>query len=68
MGLGIHGGTMYGALTPMCNKCGIALCWDIEESEAEENRAFWDAWVCQECNAGVPMSLKAWKNLQTKEK
>lgn len=34
MGLGVHGGTMDGALTPMCNKCGTAPCWDIEEGEA----------------------------------
>ena len=40
MGLHKHGGTMDGALTPICEECGVSLCWDLEESEALENEAF----------------------------
>ena len=31
MGLHTHGGTMEGALTPICEACGVSLCWDIEK-------------------------------------
>lgn len=61
MGLHVHGGTMDGALTPICESCGVSLCWDIEESEALENKDFWDQWKCQECNGGERMSLVKWK-------
>ena len=57
MGLSTHGGTMPGAVTPICNQCGVFLCWDVEEGEAEQDRAFWDAWCCQDCNGGERMSL-----------
>ena len=36
--------TLDGGLTPICSCCGIALCWDIPESEYTERQAFWDAW------------------------
>lgn len=52
---------MDGALTPICNDCGVSLCWDIEETEALENEDFWDQWSCQDCNDGIRMSLQAWK-------
>ena len=61
MGLHKHGGTMDGALTPICEECGVSLCWDIEETEALENEAFWDQWKCQDCNGGERMSLESWK-------
>lgn len=51
--------SMPGALTPMCNDCGIALCWDIDEDEYQRNKAFWDAWKCRDCNGGTPMSRKS---------
>lgn len=60
MGISTHRGTMYGAVTPICNCCGTFLCWDLGKEEAEQDRAFWDAWVCEDCNGGVPMSLKLW--------
>lgn len=62
MGLAKHGGTMDGAVTPICNECGIFLCWDIDVEEAYRNKAFWDSWVCQECNGGVRMSLQKWED------
>ena len=61
MGLGVHGGTMPGAMTPICNECGAFLCWDLCIEEAYENLEFWDAWVCQDCNDGERMSLKQWR-------
>lgn len=62
MGVGIHHGTMDDAVTPMCNECGVALCWDISIQEYEEQKAFWDMWRCQVCNNGERMSMKNWKN------
>lgn len=53
MGATVGPGTMPGALTPICNECGIALCWDISEEEYKEEKLFWEAWICQECNGGV---------------
>jgi hypothetical protein len=43
------------ALTPICNACGVTLCWDIWEGEYEEAKFFWDNWLCQDCNGGEPM-------------
>jgi hypothetical protein len=55
MGAHRHPGTLAGALTPICNDCGVSLCWDIAEHEYERERAFWDAWICRDCNGGEPM-------------
>ena len=41
--------TLPGGYTPMCNDCGIALCWDISDYEYEEKKEFWDEWRCKEC-------------------
>jgi hypothetical protein len=62
MGVHIHGGTMSGALTPICNQCNISLCWDISEKEYDEQQQFWDDWICRECNDGTALSLHQWKN------
>ena len=61
MGLHKHGGTMDGGLTPICEACGVSLCWDIEEGEALALEAFWNQWKCQDCNHGVRMSIEEWK-------
>ena len=45
-------------LTPICNECGICLCWDISFYEYIENKSFWDNWICEVCNGGTPLSLK----------
>ena len=60
MGTHINGGTMAGAVTPICNDCGISLCWDISDEDYEQARAFWDEWICQDCNGGEHLSLKNW--------
>jgi hypothetical protein len=58
MGAHVHGGTMPGAITPVCNDCMVALCWDISEEDYAAERPFWDSWVCRDCNGGEPMSRK----------
>jgi len=60
MGVHRHGGTPEGAVTPICNECGVSLCWDLSDFEYAEAKPFWDRWICQECNGGTKMSLKAW--------
>lgn len=52
---------MPGALTPHCNNCGIALCWDIAEEEYAEEKEFWDAWECKDCNPDAEGSRKRWR-------
>ena len=59
MGVHVHGGTMSGALTPICQTCGVSLCWDIDRTTYLEARPFWDAWRCQDC-AGSRLSARAW--------
>ena len=61
MGVHIHPGTMQGAVTPICEGCMISLCWDISEEQYEEEKAFWDQWLCRDCNGGEPMSLKDYR-------
>lgn len=61
MGVTIHNGTMDGAVTPICNECGVMLCWDIDVGEYQDAEQFWDDWICQDCNGGVRLSFKAWK-------
>ena len=66
MGVTVSRGTMPGGCTPICNDCGICLCWDISDEEYEEDRLFWDSWICKECNHGIPMNRKdfASKNIK----
>lgn len=52
--------TFIGDFTPICEDCGIRLCWDISREDYAKAQPFWDAWKCQECNGGRPMSAKAW--------
>lgn len=59
MGAHVHGGTMPGGMTPICNRCNVSLCWDIAIEEYEADQAFWDAWVCRDCNGGTPMRRPA---------
>jgi hypothetical protein len=66
MGAHVHPGTMPGAVTPICNLCGVSLCWDISEGDYARAKPFWDGWVCQDCNGGKPLSLKHWRASQVK--
>jgi hypothetical protein len=47
--------------TPVCDSCGIALCYDISEEEYQENKSFWDNWQCKECNPNYKGALKRFK-------
>lgn len=58
MGVHIHGGTMPGGYTPICNRCGVSLCWDISEEDYVDKWEFWDDWICQDCNDGERMNIK----------
>jgi len=42
-----------GALTPVCNNCGISHCNDITQNEYEEMKNFWDNWECDVCNPNI---------------
>ena len=66
MGVTTHRGTQPGGVTPTCDACGIALCWDISRTEYLEAKAFWDAWKCQECH-GSRMSAFGWKTVNGRE-
>lgn len=46
------------AFTPICNNCGVTLCWDIDKYEYKENKGFWDSWKCRDCNPDYKGSLK----------
>lgn len=61
MGVHVHGGTMPGSVTPICNDCGVSLCWDIGDEEYAEAPGFWDDWTCRDCNGGVAQSFKTYK-------
>lgn len=52
--------TVSGGVTPMCDSCGVSLCWDISRTEYLEARAFWDAWCCRDCTP-TPLSAYGWR-------
>lgn len=55
MGVHVHHGTMPEGKTPICNECGVSLCFDISDDEYSLNQTFWDNWICRDCNGGEPM-------------
>lgn len=52
--------TMVGCVTPICEECGIHLCYDIDNDEYQLDKAFWDKWRCKECNESYRGQLKIW--------
>ena len=64
MAVHIGNSTMIGGVTPICNTCGVSLCWDISEEEYIENKAFWDNWKCESCNPNAWGSLKKYRRNQ----
>ncbi|MGV9205609.1 MAG: hypothetical protein ACOC44_16485 [Promethearchaeia archaeon] len=46
--MGVTNGCL-GGLTPICNVCGITLCFEIDPVEYEENTDYWENWCCEEC-------------------
>ena len=48
--MGVQNSTTFPeAYTPICNECGVSLCWDISEDEYWERQDFWDDWCCEDC-------------------
>jgi len=52
MGVTKHGGTLPGAVTPICNCCGVTLEFDVSNEEYEVSKTFWDNWKCPDCRTG----------------
>lgn len=46
---------------PLCNDCGVALCWGISFDEYEEYTEFWDNWRCRDCNPNYEGSYEKFK-------
>jgi hypothetical protein len=40
-----------GGMTPICNLCGIKLCFEIDPIEYEQSKLFWDNWKCSDCDS-----------------
>lgn len=48
--MGIQMSSMPGGMTPHCDRCGVALCWDISFYDYLQAKRFWDNWECKTCN------------------
>ena len=66
MGVAVLKSTLDGGYTPICNNCGVTLCWDISSREYLEAEQFWDGWRCEECDPNVRGSLERYKNQRSK--
>lgn len=64
--MGVTKSTTFGddAHTPICNSCGISLCWDISDIEYQDSQSFWDNWECRDCNPNYKGALKRHKENQ----
>lgn len=51
----------FGEAQPICNDCGIALCWSIDIEEYNEFKKFWDDWKCSDCNPNYSGAYKRFK-------
>ena len=38
-----------GFITPICNNCGVSLCWSIENNDYKKYEEFWEQWKCEDC-------------------
>ena len=50
-----------GSYTPVCDDCGIRLCWDVGPLEYAEEADFWDVWKCRDCNPDYAGALEKFK-------
>jgi len=55
----------FGEVQPRCNSCGVALCWSIDSEEYLDNKSFWDAWKCRDCNPDYEGAYKKYKSMKT---
>ena len=53
MGVALMPHRISDSLTPVCNDCGVALCYDIGMDEYISNQEFWDNWRCDACDPEV---------------
>lgn len=51
-----------GEIQPICNDCGIALCWTIDEYEYNKYSEFWNNWKCEICDPNYKYIYKTLKN------
>ena len=61
MGVLTCNSTLSGGVTPVCNCCGCHLCWDVSDVDYRKDQAFWDDWICRDCNGGTALSLNVWR-------
>lgn len=45
---------------PICNDCGIALCFSISEEEYKRTKGFWENWKCVYCDKHAIGSFARW--------
>ncbi|CAL9981224.1 hypothetical protein VPHD479_0239 [Vibrio phage D479] len=43
-----------GGMTPVCNDCGVHLCWDIADMDYIMEFHFWENWTCRDCSQDDP--------------
>jgi hypothetical protein len=59
--------SVLGGFTPLCNECGISICWDISPEEYEAAKAFWDDYCCKTCNPDYKGALQRFMQSQVKK-
>lgn len=52
-----------GEVQPMCDDCGIALCWSVDLKEFIEWFGFWDVWKCCRCNPDYKNAYQKYKEV-----
>ena len=59
--MGVYKGrsTLWGCVTPICNDCGVVLCYDISKEDYEEQPLFWDKWKCETCDPHYVMNWQS---------
>lgn len=68
--MGVVSDKGLGGYIPVCETCGVALCWGIAPHEYEEDKKFWDDWQCRDCDPNADGSRKRYrfnKNLVREE-
>ena len=50
-----------GECQPICDCCGVSLCWSISDVDYLEYKGFWDVWKCRDCNPSYSGALEEYK-------
>jgi hypothetical protein len=62
--------TESGDYQPICQDCGIALCWTLDWFSYEDHKDYWDRWKCETCDPGyfnrwkISHTEKVWASLR----